>query len=117
MVAYRRNRLKGGQYFFTVNLKNRHHSWLTDHIDFLRLAFRRTRKKYPFSIIAIVILPDHLHTIWQLPDDDDDYSTRWNFLKGQFTSQLKTRINLQKDSRGRYGVWQDRFWEHTIRDR
>ena len=116
MVAYRRNRVQGGYYFFTVNLKNRNQSWLVEHVDLLRSAFQETQQKYPFKTIAVVILPDHMHALWGLPEGDDDYSMRWKYLKGRFTSKLKKRITLRKSAKGKYGVWQDRFWEHTIKD-
>lgn len=116
MVAYRRNRVQGACYFFTVNVKNRRLNLLTDHIDELRLAFKETQEKYPFNIIAIVILPDHIHAIWRLPAGDDDYSGRWKSLKANFTHKLQYKLTLRKNARGEYGIWQSRFWEHTIRD-
>ncbi|WP_250459766.1 REP-associated tyrosine transposase [Microbulbifer litoralis] len=117
MVTYRRNRLPGGTYFFTVTLRNRDATTLTDHIDALRQAFRSTRNKYPFTLDAVVILPDHLHTIWTLPLKDDDYPTRWRSLKSLFVRALKKRgIPLSRDAKGEYALWQRRYWEHTIRD-
>ena len=76
MVHYRRNRIPGGSYFFTVALHNRRSHVLTEQINFLRKAFRQTQSRQPFSIDAIVILPEHLHTIWTLPPVDADYSGR-----------------------------------------
>ena len=117
MVNYRRNRLKGGTYFFTVNLRKRKTKWLTIHIELLREAFRKTIEKYPFYIDAIVILPDHIHTIWTLPEGDDNYPQRWRSIKSQFTRSLKTKERkLSKNKRGEYAVWQHRYWEHTIKN-
>ena len=76
MVIYRRCRIPAGTYFFTVNLKNRRLALLTEHIDLLRSAFSATKKQKSFKIIAVVILPDHLHTIWELPQGDSNYSGR-----------------------------------------
>ncbi len=76
MVNYRRNRLAGGSYFFTVNLKNRQSQWLTDYVAVLRASFRYVKQRHAFQIDAIVILPEHLHTIWSLPLGDSDYPTR-----------------------------------------
>ncbi len=70
MPDYRRNRVPGGTYFFTVNLLERKLSLLTDHIDALRAAVRRIRARHPFHIDAWVVLPDHLHCVWTLPPDD-----------------------------------------------
>jgi putative transposase len=61
MVRYRRNFLAGGSFFFTVTVSDRRSSVLVDHIDLLREAFRTTRRERPFTIDAIVVLPDHLH--------------------------------------------------------
>jgi putative transposase len=117
MVYYRRSRVGGGTYFFTVNLKNRRSDTLTGNIDLLRESFYETKLRYPFHVVAIVILPDHLHAIWSLPDDDTTYSTRWQLLKSSFTRQLRKQgACISQNSKGEYNVWQRRFWEHTIRD-
>ncbi len=117
MVNYRRNYVQGGSYFFTVNLQDRQSKLLIDHIDLLREAFRTVRSQQPFSIIAIVILPEHIHTIWELPPDDDNYSSRWRAIKSLFTRSLvKKGVELSKNKKGEYSLWQRRFWEHTIRD-
>nr|WP_318025890.1 transposase [Methylobacter tundripaludum] len=66
---------------------------------------------------AIVILPDHLHAVWTLPDGDADYSGRWRAIKSKFTHELQlSGMPLTPDKRGEYRLWQRRFWEHTIRD-
>ncbi|MEX2525954.1 MAG: transposase [Gammaproteobacteria bacterium] len=117
MVQYRRNRLPGGTYFFTVTLRDRCSGLLVEHIDNLRVAFRETRRQYPFVIEAVVILPDHLHSIWSLPSGDVNYSGRWQVIKSRFTRALvKAGVNLTQNSKGEFNLWQRRFWEHTIRD-
>ena len=116
MVAYRRSYVAGGTYFFTVTLKNRQTTYLTDYIDELRNAFRLCREKQPFTIDAIVILPDHLHTVWVLPDDDTDYPSRWRFIKSHFTRNIrKSGVNLSPNRSAGFDVWQRRYWEHTIK--
>ncbi len=117
MVQYRRNQVPGGTYFFTVTLRNRRATTLVDNIDTLRMAFHQTRSKRPFVIDAIVVLPDHLHAIWTLPAEDDDYAGRWRSIKSQFTHALDgSGVSLAKNSKGEYALWQRRYWEHTIRD-
>src|SRR6202521_3371596 len=91
MPNYRRAFLLGGCWFFTVNLLDRRQSPLVDHIDDLRSAFAATRKHYPFDIVAIVVLPDHLHAVWTLPPDDADFSTRWRLIKTRFAKALPER--------------------------
>ena len=56
-----------------------------ENINRLRAAFRSVKMSHPFEIEAIVILPDHLHCVWQLPQNDDDFSTRWRLVKFQFS--------------------------------
>jgi putative transposase len=118
MRTYKRLRLNGGKYFFTVNLaERRNNDLLIRHIDCLREAFRQTRNHHPFEIDAIVVLPDHLHCIWQLPADDD-YPTRWRLIKARFAMAVPKdeRISRSRMSKGERGIWQRRYWEHAIRD-
>lgn len=118
MVDYRRNFLAGGTFFFTVNLAERHLQLLTDHVDNLRTAFRETRQRHPFTIDAMVVLPDHLHAVWTLPGGDADFATRWRLIKSAFSRRLVTgeRTSESRAAKGERGIWQRRYWEHTIRD-
>lgn len=119
MRTYKRLRIVGAKYFFTVNLaERRDNDLLVRYIHHLREAFRETRRGHPFEIDAIVILPEHLHCIWQLPPDDDDYSTRWRLIKARFSMALPKaeRISKSRLRKGERGIWQRRYWEHAIRD-
>ena len=80
MSRYRRMWVPGGTYFFTVNLLERRRTLLVDRIDDLRIAFRTAHAARPFLIEAIVILPDHLHCLWRLPEGDADNATRWRHI-------------------------------------
>ncbi len=117
-MQYRRADVKGGTYFFTVNLAERNKTFLTDEIDSLRLVINRVKKQHPFQLNAMVVLPDHLHALLTLPLDDKDYSTRWALIKSGFSRQLPKdeRINQSREAKGERGIWQRRFWEHLIRD-
>src|SRR4051812_25918230 len=116
MVQYRRNLVPGGTFFFTVTLRDRRSDLLVRHADLLRAAFNTVKAKRPFRTDAIVVLPEHLHAIWTLPADDTDYATRWRAIKAAFVGALtRDGIPVQHNSRGEAGVWQRRFWEHTIR--
>jgi putative transposase len=100
-----------------VTLADRRSTTLVDHIDMLRAALRTARKERPFTIDAIVILPDHLHTIITLPPDDADFSGRWRRIKGHFSSNLiASGPAMKRTWNGDLALWQRRFWEHTIRD-
>jgi len=83
----------------------------------LRSAFRTTRVERPFTIDAIVVLPDHVHTIMALPPHDADFSGRWRRIKSLFTrGAVAAGTTAQRNRKGEYSLWQRRFWEHTIRD-
>jgi putative transposase len=118
MPNYRRAFVPGGCWFFTANLLDRRSRLLTDEIEALREATRRTLARLPFHIDAFVVLPDHIHTIWTLPSGDPDFSTRWRSIKIQFSKSIpKTeRLNRVRRARGERAIWQRRFWEHLIRD-
>jgi putative transposase len=118
MTNYRRNFVPAGSFFFTVNLVDRRSGLLVAHVDRLRKAFRDVRQRHPFEIDAIVILPDHLHAIWTLPEGDADFSLRWRLIKSAFSHGLPRgeRISASRASKGERGIWQRRYWEHTLRD-
>ncbi len=118
MTDYRRNFIAGGSFFFTVTLAERRLRLLTEHIEELRAAFRETRQRHPFTIDAMVVLPDHLHAVWTLPDGDANFATRWRLIKSRFSRSLATgeRISDSRAAKGERGIWQRRYWEHTIRD-
>jgi len=123
MPDYRRIYQPGGTYFFTVVTWERCPIFLEAFArDALREAFHLTRERYPFDLDAICLLPDHLHCIWTLPENDSDFSTRWRFLKTMFTYRyhedhpaLEGR-SASRAARREAAVWQRRFWEHLIRD-
>jgi len=118
MTQYRRNFVPGGSFFFTVNLAERRLRLLTEHVDLLRKAFRSARTSHSFDIEAIVVLPDHLHAIWTLPPGDADFATRWRLIKSTFSRGLPRgeRISESRAAKGERGIWQRRYWEHTLRD-
>src|SRR4051794_35432645 len=120
MPRFRRLFIPGGTYFFTQVTDRRIPLFLEAEARALLSALlRQCKARWPFSISAIVVLPDHLHTIWILPEGDDSYSRRWGWIKKEFTKEwLKRGHTEQQVSAGRErdrrrGVWQPRFWEHT----
>lgn len=117
MVQYRRSQTPGGTYFFTVNLRDRSSRHLVTHINHLRQAFHDVRQQRLFEIVAAVVLPEHLHMIMGLPVEDCDYPGRWRAIKSQFTRALvKDGVDVIRNSKGEYNLWQRRYWEHQIRD-
>lgn len=117
MSNYHRPQIPGACVFFTVALADRRSDLLTRHIDVLRAAVVKTRRERPFDISAWVVLPNHMHSIWTLPEGDRDFSTRWRLIKTRF-SRAMAPVQLRQShiKRRERGVWQRRFWEHHIRD-
>ncbi len=120
-MQYRRAFVPGGCYFFTLVTKNRQKLFVDNKtVDVLRNAFRRVMIKRPFEIDAIVVLPDHLHCIWTLPEGDADFATRWRLIKTWFTKHCDTNIRRMpgpdQARRGEQSIWQHRYWEHLLRD-
>jgi putative transposase len=118
MTSYRRNFVPGGSYFFTVNLAGRRLRLLIEHIELLRNAFRDVKAVHPFAVEATVVLPDHLHALWTLPEGDADFAMRWRLIKAGFSRGLPRgeRVSSSRSTKGERGIWQRRYWEHTLRD-
>ena len=123
MSEFRRWYQPGGTYFFTVVTYNRIPLFADNGArGLLGEIMRAVKEEEPYETLAIVLLPDHLHAIWQLPRGDHDFSRRWKRIKSDFTrawrkqggKEAKTTDSRQR--RGNRGVWQTRFWEHLIRD-
>jgi putative transposase len=123
MPNYRRPFVPGGTFFFTVTTSG-HQPVLTEPaiLAALRDAVRQTRRALPFTIVAWVVLPDHLHAIWELPPGDADFSLRWARIK-QTVTRVYAELPFARETRSpsrtkrREGtLWQRRFWEHQIRD-
>jgi len=110
MSSYRRLRWPGGTYFFTVACAER--QWLfrePHHVAALCDALRSVRACDPFETLALVVMPDHLHCIWRLPQGDTNFSVRWEWVKKRTARALHCGTRAAS-------VWQPRFWEHLIRD-
>jgi putative transposase len=123
MPNYRRSLVQGGTYFFTVVTYKCKSLFSDDSARlFLRDAITNVRSKYPFKIEAMCLLPDHLNTIWTLPEGDINYARRWSAIKGNFSREYRKQINRRiapnrsRQIRGEVTFWQRRFWEHLIRD-
>ncbi|MBU2359913.1 MAG: transposase [Alphaproteobacteria bacterium] len=123
MSRFRRARVAGGCYFFTV-IAERRQPILANHD--MRLALReaitQVRQVLPFRIDGWVLLPDHLHTIWTLPEGDADFSNRWRLIKRHVTRTCGSKyfrpdfLTQRRSSKQCGTLWQHRFWEHLIRD-
>jgi len=110
-------RAKGNIFFFTVALAQRPGSLLVDEIERLRRIYRIVQQRHPFETIAICILPDHIHALWALPVDDENFSARWSMIKSGFSRGIDAQTrSASKVGKREKGVWQRRYWEHAIRD-
>ena len=118
MSRYRRLYVPGGTYFFTVTLADRSATTLVDEIDLLRSVYGAVVREHPVTCNAMVVLPDHIHAVWTLPEGDADFSIRWKKIKGRFSKGCQATGNPSpsKAARGEKGIRQRRFWEHAIRD-
>jgi putative transposase len=118
MTSYRRDHTPGATWFFTLALANRQSTLLTDHVHLLRTCFGQVMQRHPWTLDAIVILPDHLHALCTLPANDADYALRWRQIKSAFSRALprSETISRSRLGKGERGIWQRRYWEHRIRD-
>ena len=121
-MRYRRLKVEGASYFFTLVTQDRRKLFVDpETIGLLERAIAVVGKRHPFEVEAQVIMPDHLHALWQLPEKDADYSTRWRLIKEAFSKAYVKRrgrmvVGPARQARGEQALWQRRFWEHLIRD-
>jgi putative transposase len=120
-MRYRRVRTNGGTYFFTLVTHNRRKFLCTlENVALLRSVLKTVMVRHPFTIDAMVIMPDHIHALWTLPEGDHDYAIRWSLVKSGFTrncnEKCKGVLSASRIARKQQAVWQHRFWEHKIRD-
>jgi REP element-mobilizing transposase RayT len=118
MSRYRRARIEGGVFFFTVTLADRSSDLLVRHIERLRRIYASVQRRRSFETVAICILPDHIRAIWQLPQHDSDFPLRCSLIKSGFSRGLALDAppTASKTVKRERGLWQRRYWEHAIRD-
>ena len=123
MPEYRRVKFKGAIYFFTlVTYKRQPIFSSTEPVSLLTKSIDRIKTYHPFNIETYCILPDHIHIIWSLPEDDHNYSMRIGQIKRRFSKLYAERFDLSietnesRQKRQELPIWQRRFWEHWIRD-
>jgi putative transposase len=116
-----RTKIPGGIYFFTVVTFDRM-NFLTTQLarSTLRTAWKEVQARHPFDVEAICLLPDHLHCIWQMPEEDDNFSLRWQAIKSISTKSYLAAggidgwRNASRTRTGEAAIWQRRYWEHLI---
>ena len=123
MPNYRRSNTSGATFFFTLVTFQRRKILTNEQSRFWLLeSVVKTRDRFPFLVDAWVLLPDHMHCMWTLPEGDFDFSIRWNGIKSRFTKLAKNLLHkpeLMSPSKHKHRestIWQRRFWEHQIRD-
>jgi len=121
MSNYRRACITGSTVFFTANSHQRRPIFVEPSFRFaLRSAFQQTRFEFPFKINALVLLPDHLHCTWTLPNEDNNIPIRWSMIKRLVTKQigaqyiLNNSLSPSRKKRNESTIWQRRYWEHHI---
>lgn len=120
-MEYRRSKTKGGTYFFTLVTYKRKKLFQNIYLANLFLnIIKQIKFKYPFKMSGFVLLPDHFHCIWTLPENDMDFSIRWRLIKSNFTRQClstyKTKPTSSRSAKKEQCIWQRRFWEHEIKN-
>ncbi len=123
MPQYRRARIPNSIIFITCVTYQRQPLFQNpDNIQLLRNALAQTKEERPFKIMAAVVLPDHLHFLWQLPEPDCNYSARVGRMKVLFTRAFRGDVEIPQNlsaSRRKHrerDVWQRRFWERSLCD-
>jgi len=120
-MRYRRAITKGGTFFFTLVTYHRRPLFDdAENIHLLRNVMREVKAAHPFTIEAFVLLPDHLHCIWTLPELDSNFSMRWRLIKAYFTRRCPKKYKyfstIARKHKDEQCIWQRRFWEHQIRN-
>jgi len=120
-MQYKRSIAKGATFFFTVVTHERRKILCHEsNVSLLREAFRSIKERHPFTIDAFVLLPEHLHCIWTLPENDSNFSMRWRQIKSHFSrhcpDEFKGRQTTANLHKGEQAIWQHRYWEHQIKD-
>jgi putative transposase len=121
-MRYRRSRIPGATHFFTVVSFRRQRLFTDRGAELFERALRGVRDAHPFTLEAQVILQDHLHALWTLPEGDDDYATRWRLIKSAFTRGYVKAAPAapvscpSRRAKAEREIWQRRYWEHLIRD-
>jgi len=123
MADYRRYFVPGGTFFFTVVTRDRVPLFQEPLArQTLGSVLRECQQQWPFEINAMVLLPEHLHAIWSLPSGDAAYPRRWGWIKKEFTKAwlagggVEQSVTDAQRQRNEHGVWQRRYWEHTVKD-
>lgn len=120
-MQYRRSQAQGATFFFTVITYNRKRILCHEaSVELIKAAFQYVIKQHHFRIRAFVLLPDHIHCIWTLPENDNAFSMRWRLIKSYFSRRCKIERKIfqsaSRQRKGEQGIWQRRFWEHQIRN-
>lgn len=103
-------------YLFLTLVTYQRQPILLNNTDLLKKAFKYSFKKFNYNIFAIAIMPDHLHLILKL-ENIKDYPKIIYLIKYYFSIHLpKQQVSTSKENKGEKGIWQRRYWEHTIID-
>ncbi len=121
-MQYRRAKIAGATYFFTVVTHERRPIFQNaGTVSLFQNGLMRIQERHPFQIDAFVIRPDHMHTVWSLPEGDADFPKRWRLIKEAFTKSFVKQHrpfvrDASRQAKGEQSIWQRRYWEHVIRD-
>ena len=107
MSNYRRHYL-ARPVFVTLVTHNRARWLIGDRVEDVLVAMRGVKRKYPFRHIAHVILPDHIHWLFE-PEAGSNFS--------KLVAAVKREVTWRMKAQGQEGpFWQNRFYDHLLRD-
>jgi len=109
-MKYRRVFNSGKSYFFTVVTAKRQPLFNNEKaVQLFSDALRHVMSSHPFTQDAFVIMPDHIHCVWSLPEGDSDYSMRWRLIKAWFKKQA-ILLGISQE------CLEPHHWEHCLQD-
>lgn len=103
--------------FLTVNLSKRRSDVLVRHIDDLHAVIKMIKGMHPFAILTAVVLPEHCMHYGDchraIPTIHCAVRSSRSVSRGGWQ---KMDICASRQAKRERSIWQQRYWEHQIRD-
>ena len=116
-MNYRRVFIENGYVHLIIVAYNRQPIFI-QNINLLKQAIINSKKYFNYELIAICVLPEHIHMILY-PENIKDYPKIITSIKYYFSHNINVGVEtptygyLKKDEKG---IFQRRYFEHTIID-
>jgi putative transposase len=102
MTELNRYRIHGKTYFFTLALPEWDAGAVMQRIRALCLELVKIKRKYPFNLDALVILPRYVQGILTLPGDTQETILLWHQVNSEFARLADLAEGLQGDEESDY---------------